>query len=442
MISGNKRIWSLLNNILEMILGIGLVAFVTRIYDTTDSAHWFIFIAVFGILGSLRDALIQSALVKHSAGTDPQSSLPFLNANLLVMLSFEFVASLTVTLVSILFRFAITDILMWYAVYAIPNAVFRWQIFYFRGLLRIREVFSMNFTNVIVLGAGAGAMIVLDLPMKYVVPLLGTASLMGTLALSAGVPYRRILQARVLVHNLTSIRKYGLVAMLREATSAISSRIGLFYSTALLTVHQTALLGVAQRFAQIAQLPNNAFQSVLFPSLMKCVNEGDLDEARRTFERSLAQLLALTIPMALFGALAAPWGLRLVSGPTYTDAWGILSIYLFIATIITPFGTAFGSMVTVLGKPAVAFRIVLLNSVLNITIGLVLTWRIGVSGVPVALLITEIFGFIVISRIMKRMAGVSFVQVFMLIPTMYASAWRSARSTLHVRPKIIENKSL
>jgi O-antigen/teichoic acid export membrane protein len=202
----------------------------------------------------------------------------------------------------------------------------------------------------------------------------------------------------------------------------VSSRISLFYSSALLSLQQTAFLGVSRRFSQIALLPNNAFQSILFPSLVMHVNKGDLKAAKHTFEEAIAQLLAFTIPFALTGVLLSPFILELVSGPEYRQSWAILAIYLLLATIITPFGAAFGSMVTALGKPQMAFRIVLVNSILNISIGYALMATIGLMGAPISMAITELGGFIWIGTILKKEADISIVSTFMKIPRIYVTS--------------------
>ena len=108
-----------------------------------------------------------------------------------------------------------------------------------------------------------------------------------------------------------------------------------------------------------------------------------------------------------------------MSGPEYRQSWSILAIYLLLATIITPFGAAFGSMVTAMGKPQMAFRIVLVNSILNIGIGYLLMSNIGLMGAPLSMAITELGGFIWIGTILKKEADISIVSTFAKIPGIY-----------------------
>jgi O-antigen/teichoic acid export membrane protein len=426
MISIQKRAWSLMNNVLELFAGLGTVALITRVYSPAEAGTWFLFIAIFGIASSLRDALVQSALVKHTSGVRAEERFGFLKANLLSVLGFELLTNLIVLASARAVAGGLGELLMFYSLYSVPNAWFRWQIFYFRSHLWIKEIFIINAVNLVVLIFGCVSVYLFNLPLIHLIMFLGTGSLLGALLFAGKLPYAKILAAKLKTDNFSTIRHYGLFAMLREATSAVSSRISLFYSGTLLTLSQTALLGVSQRFAQITLLPNNAFQSLLFPMLMQAVNEGKTSEARAIFEKSLAQLLAVTIPFAMAGVVLSPYILSFISGAQYSTAWGILATYLLLSTLITPFGTAFGSMVTAIGKPNIAFKVVLVNSILNTALGYWLMQSFGLSGAPMALALTEVFGFFWIGVILKKEAGVSFANTFRQIPGIYVAFFQKS----------------
>jgi hypothetical protein len=67
--------------------------------------------------------------------------------------------------------------------------------------------------------------------------------------------------------------------------------------------------------------------------------------------------------------------------------------------------------------------VVLVNSILNIVIGYVLMRSIGLLGAPLALAATEIIGFFWIGRILRNLAGISFLATFREIPGVYVSAF-------------------
>ncbi len=426
MTSFRNKIWSLLNNGIEFALGIGLVAAITRMYSTDDTGAWFLFIAIFAIAGSLRDALIQSAMIKSTAGATNTSTHSSLKTNLLVMLSFELLMGAAIVAIGFFLENTLGKFLLFYPLYAFPNAWFRWQVFYLRSQLKIKEIFVTNLINLIIIIVLFGLLYANNAEVIYLIPAMGGGSIFGGVFATSFLPYKQIIKASTVRENLQLIRHFGFFAMMREATSAVSSRISLFYSSALLSLQQTAFLGVSQRFSQIALLPNNAFQSILFPTLVMHLNKQDLKAAKVTFEESIAQLLALTIPFALTGVLISPIILEMVSGPEYRQSWPILAIYLLLATMITPFGAAFGSMVTAMGKPQMAFRIVLINSTLNIALGYLLMKSMGLIGAPISMAITELGGFIYIGKILKKEADISIWSTFTKIPRLYLSIGQKA----------------
>lgn len=436
MVSFKNKIWSLLNNGIELTLGIGLVAAITRMYSPEAVGVWFLFITVFALTSSLRDALIQSAMVKSTAGVTGPSMTGALKTNLLVMLGFEAIICMIVVTASFYTSADLGKLLLLYPFYALPNAWFRWQIFYLRSQLRVKEIFISNLVNLATVAILFSLYFLYQVEVGFLVPALGLGSLVAGCCTAFFVPYREVLASERSTETLILIRKFGFFGMLREATSSISSRVSLFYSSALLNLHQTALLGVSQRFSQLALLPNNAFQSLLFPSMVILVNAGKKEEIKILFEKSIAQLLAITMPVALTGIIFSPMLLEWLSGDTYRQAWPILAAYLFLATVVTPFGSGFGSLVTAIGKPHLAFRVVLVNSLLNTSLGFLFMKYIGLAGAPLALGITEIGGLLWVSKILKKEAGISVSSTFVQVFSIYGDGARSVLHMLKITPPI------
>ncbi|MBX7127265.1 MAG: polysaccharide biosynthesis C-terminal domain-containing protein [Cyclobacteriaceae bacterium] len=425
----SNRVWSMMSNVVELAFGVGLMIFVTRGFTVQESGNWFLFIAIFALLSGLRDALVQSALVK-AVVDEGVGRFGVLKTNLVITMLTEVVLSLGVTLFAFLSSGSLSSLLIVYPLYALPNALFRWHVFYLRGNFRIREILLTHVINILVVAAGFVVVLAQGGALRWVPVILGTGS--GVALLYAGrlVPWSRLRAASFSRHAIADIWHFGGFGMLREAVSAVSSRISLFYAGSMLNLQATAMLGVSQRFAQIALLPNNAFQAVMFPTLMKMGQTGDREGLRQSAEKSLSTLLALTVPITIVGIIASPWLLELVSGPAYRSAWGIMSVYVLVAAVITPFGTSFGSLVTALSKPGIAFRLVLFNSFLNIVAGYLLIHFFGVWGAPLAMLATEVQGLFWVITLSARIAGIRYGRVFTGIPQVYSHGWAQVRSRL------------
>jgi O-antigen/teichoic acid export membrane protein len=414
-----NRFYSLLNNGIEFASGIGLVVFITRFFPLADSGNWFLFIAIFSLFSALRDALVQSALIKLTAGEALSNSYSAIKTTLVVVLLVELIVGLGVVSTSLLIQSSLSKLLIFYSFYSIPSAILRLSIFYLRGQLQIKEIVLLNTIQLGVLIVGLFAAAFYWQQLHTVIIALGVANAVGIAYVTLLLPVGEIMRSSISYQNLSVIWKFGKYAMMREAVSAASSRISLFFSGSLLNLSQTAVLGVSQRFSQLALLPNNAVQSLLFPTIVKLVKQNDLPSVKHEIESSLANLLALTIPVATIAVVCSEQLLRIVSGSSYQLGWGILSVFLLISTLITPFGTAFGSLVTALGKPAIAFKIVLMNTIINITLSFVLMKTIGLWGAPLAMAATEIIGFFVVINISKNLANISLLAIVNNIAQIY-----------------------
>jgi len=420
MISIRKRILSLANMLLEFIVGIGLTVFITRYYSIEEAGQWFLFIAIFALASSLRDALVQAALIKGTAHADDSLNIAHLKTNGIIFLSAELIMCGTLLILSLASSGKWSQLLLLYPIYSIPNAIMRWLIFYLRGKLTLAPILVANAINSTFIFIGIALIIKWEFSLPYVVIVLGVSSLAAVVYLLPSIPLKQMMSCTLSKEQLYLIKHVGFVAAAREATSAISSRISLFITGSLLTLQYTALLGVSQRFAQVALLPNNSFQSILFPSLVQCVQNGNIEQARKHFHESISLLLSITIPMSMVGMALSSYMLTLLNGIAYQHAWAYLSIYVFIATCITPFGAAFGSAVTAWGKPQLAFRLVLINSILTIILSFVLIKFLGVFGAPLAMVIVELSGLVWVAYFLKKVCGIHLQDTLQLIPGHYS----------------------
>ncbi len=430
MISTRKRIISLANMILEFLLGIGLTIFITRFYSLEEAGQWFLFIAIFALAGSLRDALVQAALIKGTANPTEVLDVPHLKTNGTVALAVEALMCSIILAVAIAGTGAWAHLLLLYPLYSLPNAIMRWLTFYLRGKLMLAPIFIANAINSGIILIGTVLIVYEKLPLQFVVIMLGSASGAAALYLLQFLPLKKLLTSGWSRDQVQSIRHVGVVAAAREATSAISSRISLFITGSLLSLQQTALLGVSQRFAQVALLPNNSFQSILFPSLVQCIQKGDLPQARKQFHESISLLLAITLPVSAIGIALSPYVLALLNGAAYQHAWLYLSVYVAMATCITPFGAAFGSAVTAWGKPQLAFRLVLINSILTIALSFILIHALGIAGAPLAMLIVEVSGLVCVAYLLKKVCGIRLTETIQHLPGHYMQAFALLKSFL------------
>ncbi|NOS92674.1 MAG: hypothetical protein HOP30_12175 [Cyclobacteriaceae bacterium] len=427
MISFRNRIFSLSNMVLEFALGIGLTIFITRFYSLEQAGQWFLFIAIFALASSMRDAVVQSALIKGINHTEGISHASHLKTNSSIMFLVETMISCIVLLCACLIKGEWSNLLLCYPAYSVPNALMRWLVYFLRGNLKLAPIFFANGLNAIITLVGLFFIARFNLSIIYVILLLGVSSGAAALYMIRFVPVWQMMCSKLSKEQFQLIKQLGFVAAGREATAAVSTRISLFITGSLLSLQYTALLGLSQRFAQVALLPNNSFQSILFPSLVQHFQKGNLEQARKQFHESISLLLAFTIPVSLIGISLSPTLLKLLNGAAYQHAWIYLSIYVFIATCIAPFGTAFGSAMTAWGKPELTFKIVFINSTTTIILTYIFIKTIGAFGAPLAFLLVEAAGLIQVNYLLKKICGIHLRDTIELIPGHYVNAFQKLK---------------
>lgn len=415
---------AVMNAGLEFFMGLLLMLFTTRFYDLSHTGRWFLFTAVVSMLGMMRDALIQSALIRDTAHVADRHHA-ILKTNLAVMLIVEVIIAFAAFSFDVFFTSSWGNWILLIPAYSITNALYRWQVFYLRGQILVSSIAWSNVIQFLIQVIGVALVFVNQWKIEAIVWVTIASQLAATLYCSRSIPYIKVFSARFDRTHLMTIKQFGIYAMGRESLSAVSTRFSLFITETYLTLTQTSILGISQRFSQIALLPNNAFQSLLLPQLVVSAREKNLKQLHDRLYKGLAQLFLITIPASLVGIALAPMVLAWMIPGEYAGAWIYISIYTLIGIIITPFGSAFGSIVTALGKPHLAFRLVAINSILNCTLSFILIYQLGIVGAPLSMLIVEVVGWCSVYIILRRQAEIdlfiTFTYMIKLIKVTYVN---------------------
>lgn len=420
MINQKKIIWSLLGNGVDIAIGFGTVMLITRLYREETAGQWFVFVAIFSLLTNLREGFIQNGLVKYSVGTEDHVRDRVYKTNFLVNILFELTMSAVVVGLFQLFRWYQLDTLfLYYPLYSIPYAIYRWIFVVHRSQLRVEKSTIMNVVFLIVLSTGAWMMYARQLEVVSMIFTLGAASLcaafVGFFSFDAWAMFRSSFDRKLfqlLVH-------YGKHGILRELTGTVSTRINIFLTAGMLSYTQTAYLGVAQRYVMLLLVPNTAFQALLYPVLVKIANGKDVVQLKEEFENQVSKLLGLMMLVAFCIIIASPMIIEILHGSSYHPAVGLLAISLLTVALFSPFGSAFGSVVNALEKPNLNSRIVMINSAINISMSYLLIRTVGLYGAVFAPFITELFGFIWTGTIIRKNANISYKACFERIPYHY-----------------------
>ncbi|MBN8705707.1 MAG: oligosaccharide flippase family protein [Bacteroidetes bacterium] len=419
-----KILWSLVNNSLEILIGMTTIILVTRLYSKEEVGAWTVFMTVFFFVTKLKEGVIQTALIKFSSGLADAGYWKTLKVSFITNLILEAIISIILVFIGWINVFPSLSILfLLYPVYSIPWSFYRWQLFVHQSGLKVELIFRTNLMMLVILGVGFSGIITYQLPIEYLVISLGAGSLSAAFIGFLFIGVKPLWSASIERHLFTELISFGKFGMLREMTGTLSSRINVFLTAGFLSLAETGLLGIAQRYTQLVSLPNTSIQTLMFPKACELVNQGRRSELKPLFESTVAMLLAMLLPAFLFLA-ASSWGIIwLLNGSQYVQAAPLMIVMVFTVAIFAPFGNAFGSVMNAAGLPQMNMKVVLVNSVINIILSFSLVLTIGLAAAVIAPLITEISGFFWIRKILKKEFNISFSNCFKLIPESYSGLY-------------------
>ncbi|MEH0155388.1 polysaccharide biosynthesis C-terminal domain-containing protein [Limibacter armeniacum] len=415
-----KIIWSIVNNIVDILIGMGILVVVTRYYNPEIAGKWILFITIFYMITKIRETMMQTAMNKLAAGRTITQQMAVLKATLLFTVLFEALASIILFVLGILNTFpSLTEFFLYYPICAVIWAVYRWQIFAHLMSHQVENIFKSNIGVMIILILGLSYIAYYTLPVENILIVMGIAGTIGAINGIRLIGFKSLFYAQMSREVFKGIVYYGSHGMMRGSINTISNRINIFFTASLLTFVDTAMIGLAYRYSQLILLPNGAIQSLVLPKFCEAANMNDKQTVKTLFEESVSLLLSLFLLLMVIASLTAHWLIPLIHGEEYGSGVPIILIIMLLTALFMPFGNAFGSVINALEKPQVNTYLLLMTSSLNISISFFAMKEWGLWGAVIGTTISETAGFTVLILILKKEIDISLKQCFYLIPTHY-----------------------
>jgi O-antigen/teichoic acid export membrane protein len=160
-------------------------------------------------------------------------------------------------------------------------------------------------------------------------------------------------------------------------------RIDIVLVAALRSPREAAIYTAATRFVVLGQLGVQAIQQVLQPRLSELIAHDDRVTTRRVFRTATAWVMALSWPVYLVAATAAPLYLRLF-GPEYEAAGQRVVVVLAVAMLLATAAGSVDVLLLMAGRSALS----LINSgvalAVNVAMNLLLIPLWGIEGAAVS----------------------------------------------------------
>lgn len=190
-----------------------------------------------------------------------------------------------------------------------------------------------------------------------------------------------------------------------------------------------AYYNVASRINNLVDMPSYAAADIIFPKAsLASVEEGPA-RVKYLFERMIAILIAITIPVALFIIVFPEFITTIIAGATYIPAAGILQIYM-VTGILRPAQNQAANLLNSIGKPRITFIMNTISLSILLLLNYICLKEFGFYGAAIGTLITTLISFITWYFLMRKMINLDLSSVLKHIISTYSLFYQQIKGIL------------
>lgn len=204
---------------------------------------------------------------------------------------------------------------------------------------------------------------------------------------------------------------YGRFVLGTNLGSMLLQRVDVMMIGVFLGPEGVAPYNVALRMTGYLEVPLRGLATSVFPRIGKAWKEKGATGVSRLYEKTTAEMLALTLPVCIGLAIGAEWVIQVLAGSGYEDAVFLLRILLIFA-ILKPWGRMFGTALDAIGKPKVNFQFVMLGVLVNVALNSVMIPIFGLPGAAYATVLAMLTMVIINHWKINKIITVRWKQVF------------------------------
>jgi lipopolysaccharide exporter len=420
--------------------------FLVRLLSKHDFGTWTLFMTTITILETVRNGLIQSALVKFVAAAEKEEHPKIITAS--------FTISGISTIVCMVANFCFAPLLadLWDS----PELT---RLFYFYNFtflisgvftqFNCIETANLDFkgvfvTNLVRQGSFfAYILIVYLFDLQLELLCLVWAQIFS--AVVSVVPAYFYVRSSLAFTKLSDVFKdgalwikklfgYGKYAFGTSVSALLSGTVDQMMLGAMLSPAASGAFNIAVRITNLIDIPTNAMAVIVFPQSAKRMATEGKDAIKYLYEKSVGTTLAILFPGVVFLYFCADWVIWLIAGEKYADSIPLLRVTLLYCLLI-PFGRQFGTVLDSMGRTKVNFYLVVCTAALNLGLNYFMIGEFGVMGAAYATLCANVVGFVVAQRILSREVGVNVLNSFIYMWRFYPDFYER-----YVKPRFSKDK--
>lgn len=438
-----------LQRIAIFIFGFGSYFFLVRYFFPENFGVWSLFVVITSVVEMSRSAFIQNAFVKFYSQADVNKTQLIKASLYLNLLSNLFFVVIMLLLIPVLRSFWHSEeigwLIGWYCVTStilvpftqlnyIEQASHSFKGIFWSAVVR-QGLFFATVATVFFLIPGEAATPSGEHPLSlsFFAGLQSICALAGLVV--AWKMSRPFVSAEVMAHlfkvdraEVRRLFKFGKYVL----GTGITSSIGKSTDQVLLgsLSHSTvALYNAAIRIINFIEIPTYSISNVVYPKIAEKVNLEGKQAAGYMYEKSVAYMVAIIIPVVAGIALLPELVLLITAGKNYVEAAIVLRL-IIIGALLFPFNVQVGSAFEVIGKPQVSFAINFGSNILNLVLNLLLIYKFGIIGAAWTTVITSLSIFLVSQVLLYKELGVNLLRIVGSVPGAYGVIFQEVMGKL------------
>ena len=415
----------LLNKSVEFLLGFAGFMFLVRILSVDEFGTWVLFLTTIGIVEMARYGFLQNGIIRFIVGENKDSYREIMSASLFLntILTVIFILILLILAPALAIWLSAEELKSLILIHclALPFHVIHTQSLI---LLQAKMDFKAYFYSGIFKSLPFFILIISAFFSSYPLNLIelvwfhNIALLLATIMSYFQAQQYLLFSKKLSKQWVNKIFHFGKFVFGTNLMVVLYNSLDKFLLAFILSPVQVAISNTAGRMLNFIEVPINSIASVSYPMAANQASKNETDNLARLYERSVAQMLAFTIPFMVIVFLLAEPIILIIAGEEYMEAVKFLRIIIIIS-IFRPFDRQTGVFLDAINKPNINFLFVTLTLILIVVLSIVLISIMGLYGAAWGLLISIVLVTILKQAYLQGFLKFSILESFKLLPTIY-----------------------
>ena len=235
--------------------------------------------------------------------------------------------------------------------------------------------------------------------------------------------------------SIKKIVNFGSYVFGSGVVSNIFSNMDQILTSRYLNPISVSYYNTATRISGFVEIPSFAVADVMFPKMSKISADDNKDKIAQVFERTVALLLSLIIPIVVVVLIFAKFFITIIAGASFKNSTMILQIYV-ACSVLGIIQNQSANTLTSIGKSKICFTMNSISVIIKLTIIYLFLKYFGFYGAAFGTIAITLINFIIWQLIMKHHVNINFSNIFSQIIFFYKQAYSKVKGVIFKKDKL------